>query len=110
MGLQVAARQMADSEGRVFPAPGLSRELLVPGKLVADRRADEVRPVGEGALLDQKVDRAEVDIAKVNGDLLAITDRSHCRLHAPSSWMVQRWCHGSRSLRDRLKSMLGRSL
>ena len=41
-------------------------------ELVADRRPDEVGPVGEEPLLHQEVDPAEVDVAEVDRDLLAV--------------------------------------
>ncbi len=41
-------------------------------ELVADRGADEVGPVGVESVLDHQVDMAEIDEAKIDGDLLAI--------------------------------------
>ena len=72
-------------EGRVVQAPNLegwdrstdvagtlADRLGMPVELVADGRADEVATVGVEALLHQEVDPAEIDIAEIERDLLAV--------------------------------------
>ena len=79
------------------------------GQLVADRRADEVGAIRAEALLHHQVDAAEVDVAEVDGDLLAVgaalPELSHVVLHDPAShryilrdgtWMVGGWAQGRR--------------
>ena len=55
-----------------MPGEGLLDGLAMAVELVADGRADEVGAVGVESLPHQQVDMAEVDIAEIDGDLLAI--------------------------------------
>jgi hypothetical protein len=44
----------------------------MPLDLIADRRADEVRPVGIEAVLHQQIDVTEIDVAEIDRDLLGL--------------------------------------
>ena len=50
----------------------LLRRIGMGRKLVADRRADEIRAIGIEAVAHQKIDRSEIDKAKIDSQLLAI--------------------------------------
>src|SRR5262245_21133676 len=79
-------------------------DLLAMGcKLVADRRANEVRAVGIKALLHQQIDLSKVDVTQVNCDLFGfarsiaelVNFRRHNILHLirwymDGTWMISR--------------------
>jgi hypothetical protein len=44
----------------------------MPFELIANGGADEIRPVGVEALLDHKVDLAEVHVAEIDRNLFAV--------------------------------------
>ncbi|MNN63682.1 hypothetical protein D3C81_1790760 [compost metagenome] len=61
---------MLDAQDERLSADGLADGIAMGGKLIANRRSDQVRPVGIEPLLNEKIDLSEVDIAKVDRDLL----------------------------------------
>ena len=69
----------------------------MPIKLVSNGGPDEVGPVGVEALLDEEIDMAEVDIAEVDRDLLAVCRLGpkfvyiarHSSHPSPSGWMAE---------------------
>ena len=98
-GLEVLAAVVAQAQVELVSFHRFPDGIVVPIKLVSDGRPDEVGPVGVEALLDEEIDMAEVDIAEVDRDLLAVRalGRSSCTLFAifailsPSVWMVYGW-------------------
>lgn len=74
-------------------------------KLVSNGCLDEVSPVGVGSLPNQEINMAEVDIAQVDRDLLAVRSFNwrfvHARRHAYYIYMDGKWmaCVASSSLR-----------
>jgi hypothetical protein len=77
---------MAQAEIELVPFDRLPDGTVVPIKLDSNGRPDEVGSVGVEALLDEKVDMAQIDIAEVDRDLLAI-----CSLRPKFMHIV---CHG----------------
>jgi hypothetical protein len=73
-------------------------------ELVADGRPDEIRAVRIEPFLHHQIDVTEVDIAKVDRDLLGIRDPGsqhivgHESIHFchPTGWFLDvRWCSGA---------------
>ena len=82
-GLQVLPAVLTQAEVELVPSNGLLDGVAVAIELIADRCSDEVGAVGIKTLLHQEVDVAEIDIAEVDRDLLAVTPpfgRSSCTL------------------------------
>src|SRR6478736_3504043 len=72
-GLQVLPAVLAQAEVELVPSNGLLDGVAVAIELIADRRSDEVGAVGVKTLLHQEVDVAEIDIAEIDRDLLAVS-------------------------------------
>ena len=70
--LQILPAVVAQAQIEPMPGEGLLDGLAMAIELVADGRADEVGAVGVEALPHQQVDMAEIDIAEIDRDLLAI--------------------------------------
>ena len=68
-GLQIRARIVPETELQRMPHDRFPDLLAMGRKLVADRRANEVRAVGIKAFLHQQIDVAEVDVTQVDRDL-----------------------------------------
>jgi hypothetical protein len=71
-GLQVLAAVVAQAQVELVSFDGFPDGVVVPIELVSDGCADEVGPVGVETLLHEEIDMAQVDIAKVDRDLLAV--------------------------------------
>src|SRR3954467_11893655 len=63
---------MARAQFDALSGDGLLGCLRMPLDLVADGGADEVGAIGVEALLHQKVDMAEIDVAEIDRDLLGV--------------------------------------
>jgi phasin len=95
-GLQVFSAVFTQTKVELLSSNGLLDGVVVAIELVADRRPNEVGAVGIKPLLHQEVDVAEVDIAEIDRDLLAISRfrpelvylTGHFTIHIPSIWMV----------------------
>src|SRR4051794_34654237 len=70
--LEVVAAVVAQAEVEALPGRGTPGHVGVTLELVADGGADQVGAVRVEAFLDQQVDPAEVDVAEVDRDLLAV--------------------------------------
>src|ERR671913_1778417 len=70
--LELRAAVVAQAEVEALALRGPRGRVGVALELVADGGADEVGAVGVEPLPDQEVDAAEVDVAEVDGDLLAV--------------------------------------
>src|SRR3954469_11238842 len=96
-GLEVGAAVVAQAQIEALPRHRAIDHGGVPFKLVADRGADEVGAVGVEPLPHQQVDVAEVHVAQVDRDLLAVAGLGAelvnvvCHLRTillPSIWMA----------------------
>ncbi len=72
--LKLNAAIMPETKVECLPRDRLADHVGVAFELVPDRRSDEIGPVGVKPFLHHKVDVAEIDVAEVDGDLLAIGD------------------------------------
>ena len=92
---EILARVVSQAELQSLSDRRLLDHVAVPVELVADRRADEVGAVGIEAFLHHQVDMAEVDIAQIDRDLLAVGDpakyRAHCWLCQTSFYHPMGW-------------------
>ena len=96
---EVLAAVVAKAQVELMSFDGFLDGIGMPVELVSNGRPDEVSPVGVEAVLDEEIDMAEVDIAKVDRDLLAIRSlRSKfayviaiVAILLPSAWMVFGW-------------------
>src|SRR3990170_1857783 len=68
-GLQIRARIVPETKLQRMPHDRFPDLLAMSRKLIADRRANEVRAVGIKAFLHQQIDVAEVDVTQVDRDL-----------------------------------------
>src|SRR5262245_40468315 len=71
-GLQILSAVTAQSEVELMPCDRLLDGLVVAIELIPDGGPDEVGSVGIEALLHQEVDMAEVHIAEIDRDFLAV--------------------------------------
>src|SRR6185312_7462683 len=95
-GLEVGAAVMPQAEVQRLSRYRLTYHVGVAVELVANGGADEVGPVGVESLLHHEVDMAEVHVAKVDRDLLAVGGPGSQVLHVahhftpshhhPSGW------------------------
>jgi hypothetical protein len=98
-GFKVLTAVMAQAQVKLAAVDRFPDGIVVPIELVANGRPDEVGPVGVKALLDQEINMAEIDIAEVNRDLLAVSGLwpkfvqvvRHPIIPSPSAWMVNGW-------------------
>src|ERR1700742_3550853 len=67
---EIRARVIPQTEVQAFTGCGLLDHVGVPLELVADRRPDEIRAVRIESVLHHQIHLAQVDIAKIDGDLL----------------------------------------
>ena len=72
-GFQVLPAVVTQTKFELVSSNGLLDGVVVSIELVSDRGPDEVGAVGIKPLPHQKVDVAEVDIAEIDRDLLAIS-------------------------------------
>src|SRR5580704_1557226 len=94
---EIRARVIPQTELQAFTGRGLLDHVGVPLELVADRRPDEIRAVRIESVLHHQIHMAQVDIAKIDGDLLGfrrlrpqvLDIRGHLiSIHLPSTRMV----------------------
>src|SRR3984885_4664619 len=94
---EIRARVIPQTEVQAFTGRGLVDYVGVPLELIADRRPDEIRAVRIESVLHHQIHVAQVDIAKIDGDLLGfrrlrpqvLDIRGHLiSIHIPSVWMV----------------------
>ena len=71
-GFEVLAAVVTQAQVELVSFDRFLDGIVMPVKLVSNGCPDEVGPIGVEALLDEEIDMAEVDIAKVDRDLLAI--------------------------------------
>src|SRR5262249_3927381 len=96
-GLEIRARIVPETKLQRMPHDRFPDLLAVGRKLVADGRANEVRAVGIKAFLHQQIDMAEVNVTKVDRELLGFAPPIAEPLnfsrhgHIPSEWMVYGW-------------------
>src|SRR5579883_60034 len=97
--LEVRTAVVPQAEIEALSRRGALDHVAVALELVADRGANEIGPVGIEALAHQQIDLAEVDVADVDRDLLAVAGLRPQLPHVvghpatilmPSSWMVDR--------------------
>src|SRR5437899_8397220 len=95
---QVVGTEVLDAKHQRLASRRLLHRVSVDGELVSDGGADQVGAVGIEAFLHQKIDLAEIDVAKVDGDFLVerLAGRNGCgasgwhsTILAPSKWMVK---------------------
>src|ERR1700722_323137 len=67
---EICARVIPQTEVQAFTGRGLLDHLGVSLDLIADRRPDEIRAVRIESVLHHQIHMAQVDIAKIDGDLL----------------------------------------
>ena len=94
--LQILPAVVVQAQIQPMPGEGLLDGLAMAIELVADGRADEIGAVGVEALPHQQIDMAEVDIAEIDRDLLAIavfgpkflyvSDHVRPSLYHPDGW------------------------
>jgi hypothetical protein len=70
--LQLLTGKMAKPEVQLMASDGLLDDVAMPLKLIADRRADEIGPVGIETVADQQIDLSQINKPQVDGDLLAV--------------------------------------
>src|SRR4051812_44343559 len=96
---EILAAEVSQAEVDALACHRLADDVGMPFDLVADGGAYEVGAVGVEPLLHQQVDVAEIDIAEIDGDLLAVrhlrSDLGYVAGHlisilSPSVWMVNR--------------------
>src|SRR4051812_17192190 len=97
--LEVFSAEVAEAKIHALARHGLPDHVGMPFDLIADRGSYEVGAVGVEPLLHQQIDMAEIDIAEIDGDLLAVrhlrSDLGYVAGHlisilSPSVWMVNR--------------------
>ena len=69
---EILAAVIAQPEVQALPDRGLLDDVRVAFELVADSRPDEIGPVRIEPFLHHEIDVTEVDIAKVDRDLLGV--------------------------------------
>src|SRR5436190_2220586 len=69
---EIAPRELLQTQHECAPSNRLAQRIGMGGELIADGSANQVRPVRVEALLDKQVDLAEIDSAKIDGDLFAV--------------------------------------
>src|SRR3954465_5461396 len=98
---EVFSAEVAEAKIHALARHGLPDPAGMPFDLIADRGSYEVGAVGVEPLLHQQIDMAEVDIAEIDRDLLAVRrlrpDFSYVTSHlnpipASSHWMVGSAC------------------
>ena len=70
--LEILSRVLTKTEIEMVSGNRFFYIIRVATALVSDCRADEIRPVGIEAFLNQQIDLAQVNVAEVDGDLLAV--------------------------------------
>src|ERR1700723_616213 len=94
---EIRARVIPQTEVQAFTGRGLLDDVGVPLELIADCRPDEIRAVRIESVLHHQIHMAQVDIAKIDGDLLGFRRLrpqvldiwGHLSsIHKPSAWMV----------------------
>ena len=71
-GLQIFAAVVTKTQVDRFAGDGLLDDIGVPLKLIADRCADKVGAVGIEAFLHHQINVAEIDVTKIDLDLLGV--------------------------------------
>src|ERR1700760_2098402 len=71
---EIGAAVIPEPEVQAFSDGRLLDDVCVAFELIADGRPDEIRAVGIKPLLHHEIDLTEVDIAKVDRDLLVVRD------------------------------------
>ncbi|MNJ61975.1 hypothetical protein D3C77_577900 [compost metagenome] len=66
---QIVDRVVLNTQHQGLPADRLTQGIAMGGKLVTDGGADQIGPIGVEALLNQKINLAQVDITQVERDL-----------------------------------------
>src|SRR4051794_28095887 len=69
---EILATEVPEAEVHALARHGLPDDVGMPLDLIADGGAYEVGAVGVEPLLHQQIDVAEIDIAEIDGDLLAV--------------------------------------
>ena len=95
-GFQIFAAVMAQAQFDAFSRDGLLGCLRMSLDLVANGGADEVGAIDLEPLLHEKIDMAQIDISKVDRDLLGVGRLAaklidivgHLTILLPSVWMV----------------------
>src|SRR5215211_1695217 len=71
-GLQIPSAVLTQAEVELLPCDGLLDGVVVSIELVPDGCPNEVRSIGVKALLYQEIDVAEIHIAEIDSDFLAV--------------------------------------
>ena len=70
--LEIQAAVLPQAKIELASRDGLLHRIGVTIELRADRRSDEVGPVGIESLADQQVDVAQIDVSQVDRELFAV--------------------------------------
>ena len=73
-GLEILAAVVAQAEVELVSRHRFLDGIVVPIELVSNGCPDEIGPIGVEALLHEEIDMAQVDIAEVDRDLLAVAE------------------------------------
>ena len=89
--LEIRPGELAQAKLELASRDGLLHRVGVTVELGADRRSNEVRTIGIESLSNQQIDMAEIDIAQIYRDLLAIAAPIGFFIQRPSSHHPYGW-------------------